>query len=90
MIVDAEMFRREEELHKRWFVAKHDLQTYAYNMRIRAKEAIVKGNFPVELLEKIKCSVKTVVQWLKDNACADADELEDKLQQLKIQCGPLM
>jgi len=69
MVEEASKDKSEEEQLEKKVEAKNALEKYAYNIRNVEKE--------------IEDTIEETIQWLDGNQLAEADELEDKMKELK-------
>ena len=87
MLIDVEKFRRDDEEVKKKRVVKAKLENYIYNMKNRRKEGKVKMN--VKVAADIDEMLDSAEEWLEEDENPDVDEMERKLQSLKLKCVAL-
>ncbi|KAL8090061.1 hypothetical protein AgCh_039505 [Apium graveolens] len=87
MILDAEMYRAEDEEFKRKIKAMNAFEDYAYNLRsaIRAKR-----NLKAADQKKLEEVIKVAIEWVDRNKSAEADEYESKKRELKDICNDII
>ncbi|PPS09157.1 hypothetical protein GOBAR_AA11490 [Gossypium barbadense] len=80
MVQEAEKYKSEDEEHKKKVEAKNALENYAYNMRNTLKMKRL----------KIEGAIDAAINWLDANQLAEADEFEDKMNELESLCNPII
>ncbi|KAM7260255.1 hypothetical protein ACFE04_015996 [Oxalis oulophora] len=90
MVEEAEMYKIEDEEHKKKAQAKNTLEKYAYDMKKMIKDDNIIDKLAKTDRKKIKEAIKEAKQWLKWNQMAEAYEVEDKFKDLVRIWNPIM
>ncbi|GLJ46845.1 hypothetical protein SUGI_0988220 [Cryptomeria japonica] len=90
MVADAEIFRKEDEAMAKKHNAKNNLECYVCNMKSRVREGREKGTMQKSVGEGIMGALNNAEEWLDSNDYAEIDELNAKLNELKLKCKPLI
>merc|ERR1711935_290453 len=91
MVREAEEFADEDKELKERVDARNALEGYAYNMRNQVNdEEKIGGKIGDEDKETIEEAVTETIDWLDENAEAEADELKEKLTELEGVCNPIL
>jgi len=91
MVREAEEFADEDKELKERVDARNGLEGYAYNMRNQVNdEEKIGGKISDEDKETIEEAVTEVIDWLDENAEAEAEELKEKLTELEGVCNPIL
>jgi heat shock protein 5 len=91
MVREAEEFADEDKNLKERVDARNGLEGYAYNMRNQINdEEKLGGKITDEDKETIEEAVTEAIDWLDENAEADADEYKEKLTELEGVCNPIV
>ncbi|KAL6569790.1 70-kilodalton heat shock protein [Orobanche minor] len=69
MVNEAKKYRADDDKFKKKVEAKNALENYAYNMK--------------NVVNEMSEAVEKVIQWLERNQLAEADEFEEKMEELK-------
>ncbi|KAH6762671.1 heat shock protein 70 [Perilla frutescens var. hirtella] len=90
MVVEAEKYKVEDDEHKKKVGAKNALESYAYRMRNTIKDDKIAANIPAEDKMKIEAAFKVTIEWLELNKLAEANEFQDKMEELESVCNPII
>jgi len=91
MVREAEEFAEEDKNLKTKVDARNALEGYAYNMRNQINdEEKLGGKIADEDKETIEEAVTEAIDWLDENAEADAEEYKEKLTELEEKCNPIV
>ncbi|KHG09207.1 Heat shock 70 kDa 1 -like protein [Gossypium arboreum] len=85
-----EVYKSEDEEHKKKVDAKNALENYAYNMRNTVKDEKIGAKLAAADKKKIEDAIDEAIQWLDNNQLAEADEFEDKMKELESICNPII
>ncbi|XP_073132625.1 heat shock cognate 70 kDa protein-like isoform X2 [Henckelia pumila] len=81
---EAELFKAEDEQHRRRVEAKNALENYINNMKSKVKHDM---NFTLNLTYSDKKQIEVAIEkanlWLESNELAGEDELKDKMKQVE-------
>ncbi|KAL6562793.1 hypothetical protein OROHE_005380 [Orobanche hederae] len=72
MVNEAKKYRADDDKFKKKVEAKNALENYAYNMK--------------NVVNEMSEAIEKVIQWLERNQLAEADEFEEKMEELKSVC----
>ncbi|KAF8060359.1 BIP5 [Scenedesmus sp. PABB004] len=89
MVQEAEEFAEQDKAVKAKVDARNALETYAYNMKSTVEDK-AKDKVSPEDKKTVLEAVKEALEWVEENADADADEYKDKLKELEDTCGPVV
>ncbi|TYI07931.1 hypothetical protein ES332_A10G260600v1 [Gossypium tomentosum] len=90
MVQEAEKYKSEDEEHKKKVEAKNALENYAYNMRNTIKDEKIGSKLSPDDKKKIEGAIDAAINWLDANQLAEADEFEDKMNELESLCNPII
>ncbi|XP_041000463.1 heat shock cognate 70 kDa protein-like [Juglans microcarpa x Juglans regia] len=90
MIVDAEIYKVEDDEWRERANSKAALENYAYKMRNNINDQQIGAKVSRTKKKKIRAAINEVIQWLDGMALAGADEFEEKLIGLKLICKPII
>uniref|UniRef100_A0A7N2R9Y2 Heat shock cognate 70 kDa protein n=1 Tax=Quercus lobata TaxID=97700 RepID=A0A7N2R9Y2_QUELO len=93
MVQDAEIYKAEDDEHRKKVNAKNALEKYTYNLRntINNEKIGAKGaKLSRKDKKKIKAAIQPVIEWLDGLQLVDSEEYADKLETLKGICNPIM
>ncbi|XP_026413981.1 probable mediator of RNA polymerase II transcription subunit 37c isoform X2 [Papaver somniferum] len=90
MVQEAEMYKTEDEEHKKKIESKNGLENYAYNMRNTIKDEKIAGKLDPADKKKIEDAIEAAIQWLDTNQLAEAEEFDDKMKDLESLCNPII
>ncbi|XP_026429321.1 probable mediator of RNA polymerase II transcription subunit 37c [Papaver somniferum] len=90
MVQEAEMYKTEDEEHKKKIESKNGLENYAYNMRNAIKDEKIAGKLDPADKKKIEDAIEAAIQWLDTNQLAEAEEFDDKMKELESLCNPII
>ncbi|KPI95977.1 Heat shock protein 68 [Papilio xuthus] len=88
MLEDAEMYKDEDNKQKERIAARHQLETYVFDVKQAVDVAGSKLNSSESSRATEKC--EEILRWLDGNTLAEKEEYEEKLKQVKKLCGPIM
>ncbi|KPJ12929.1 Heat shock protein 68 [Papilio machaon] len=88
MLEDAEMYKDEDNRQKERIAARHQLETYVFDVKQAIDVAGSKLNSSESSRATEKC--EEVLRWLDGNTLAEKEEYEEKLKQVKKLCAPIM
>lgn len=88
LVPEAEIYKLEDEEHKRKVDLRNSFEDYAYSMRDTIN-SIEWTRMPVDK-EKIEDAVNNAIEWLGINELADIDRISDKMNNLEILCNPVI
>ncbi|KAM7257525.1 hypothetical protein ACFE04_013266 [Oxalis oulophora] len=86
MVLEAEMYKIEDENHKKKAEAKNTLENYAHTI----KDPTIIAKLASTDRKKIKDAIKEAEQWLKGNPKAKVYEVEDKMKEFVNICDPII
>ncbi|KAK8487676.1 hypothetical protein V6N11_012731 [Hibiscus sabdariffa] len=89
MVQEPEKCKAEDEEHKKKVEAKNALENYAYNMRNTVKDEKIGPKLDPADKKKIEEAIDGAIQWMDGNQLAEADEFEDKMEELESICNPI-
>ncbi|KAG6665774.1 heat shock cognate 70 kDa protein-like [Carya illinoinensis] len=93
MIVDAEIYKVEDDDCRERAKSKAALENYAYKMRNNINDKQIGAKVSRASKKKIRAAINKAIQWL-DNLdgmeLAGVDEFEEKLIGLKLICKPII
>ncbi|XP_073020590.1 heat shock cognate 70 kDa protein-like [Primulina eburnea] len=91
MLKEAELFKAEDEQHRRNVDAMNAFENYIYSLRSKIKKG---KNFTLTLTisdqRKIELAIEQAKEWLESNQLAGEDEFKDKMKELENICDPIM
>lgn len=82
MVQEAEEFAEQDKAVKAKVDARNQLETYCYSMKSTVEDK-AKDKVSAEDKKTVVDAVKEALEWLEENADADADELKDKLKEVR-------
>ncbi|KZV47854.1 hypothetical protein F511_38531 [Dorcoceras hygrometricum] len=87
MLHEAELFKAEDEQHRRTIESMNALENYIYSLRRKTKND---NNFALTLTisdqRKIELAIEQAKEWLDSNQLAGEDEFKDKMKELASTC----
>ncbi|KAF3794035.1 Heat shock protein [Nymphaea thermarum] len=89
MVRNAEMYRSEDEDHRKKVEARNALERCAYRMRNAMRDRGTISKLTPSEVKKIEDTIQQAFSWLLDNEEAEVDEFEEKMEELKNVCGPI-
>ena len=89
MVQDAELYKREDDEHRKKVRAKEALENYAYDMRNTINDKKIGAKLDPASKKKIEVAIEQVIQWL-GRQLEDAEEYVNKLETLKSICNPII
>eukprot|EP00879_Flechtneria_rotunda_P000830 GHRR01000954.1.p1 GENE.GHRR01000954.1~~GHRR01000954.1.p1 ORF type:complete len:505 (+),score=222.98 GHRR01000954.1:3-1517(+) len=89
MVQEAEEFAEQDKAVKAKIDARNQLETYCYNMKNTVEDK-AKDKVSAEDKKTVLDAVKEALEWVEENADAEADEYKDKLTELEDSCGPIV
>ena len=90
MMADAEKYKKEDEMQREKIAARNRLESYAYSVKQSAEDPNVEGKLNAADLETVKSKTQEVIAWLDGNSLAEKEEYEEKEEDLKRVCSPIM
>ncbi|KAB1217890.1 Heat shock 70 kDa protein [Morella rubra] len=90
IVRDAEIYKVEDDEHRKRAEAKAALENYVYDMRITVNDEKIGARLAPDGKKKIEGAVDQVIKWLEGIQCAEADEFEEKLIGLELICNPII
>ncbi|XP_030931934.1 heat shock cognate 70 kDa protein 2-like [Quercus lobata] len=90
MVQDAEIYKAEDDEHRKKVEAKVTLENYAYDMRNTINDKKIGAKLGLVRKKKINDAVEQVIQWLDGLQLVDSEEYEDKLETLESICNPII
>ena len=91
MVREAEEFAEEDKAAKAKIDARNGLEGYAYSMRNTINDSDKLGDkIDEEDKETIEEAVTATIDWLDENPDADAEEYQEKQQELEEVCNPIV
>ncbi|CAM8948989.1 unnamed protein product [Rhodiola kirilowii] len=90
MVQKAKKFKYDDEEHKKTVEAKNVLEDYSIKMKNAIKDKKKTENMAATDKKKIEGVIEDATKWLDANQFADADEYEEKLQDLESICNPVI
>ncbi|ESO92771.1 hypothetical protein LOTGIDRAFT_190284 [Lottia gigantea] len=89
LVQEAEKYKDEDEKQKRKISARNQLESYVFNV----KQVLDNGGAD-KICDSDKETVKQccdeTIQWLDNNALAEKDEYEHRLDEVQKVCSPIM
>ena len=89
MVKDAEIYKIEDDEHRKKVKAKAALENYAYNMRNTINDEKIGAKLAPAAKKIIKDAVEQAIQWLDDLQLVDSELYDDKLKRLESICNPI-
>ncbi|RZC48011.1 hypothetical protein C5167_040961 [Papaver somniferum] len=88
LVREAEIYKLEDEEHKRKVESRNLFENYAYNM----KDTINSTDWTLAQVDKqkIEDAVNNAIEWLGINELADIEYINDKMKDLEIVCNPII
>lgn len=92
MVKEAEEFADEDKKVKDRVDARNGLESYAYNLKtqLEDEEKGIAGKVEADDKEALQKAVSETLEWLDENASAEAEELKEKLKALEKVANPIM
>ncbi|KAI8566570.1 hypothetical protein RHMOL_Rhmol02G0050800 [Rhododendron molle] len=90
MVQEAEKYKSEDKEHKKKVEAKNALENYAYDMRNTIKDEKNGAKIILADKEKIEAAIEQVTRLLDENQLAEREEYENKMNELKRICNPII
>jgi len=90
MVHDSEIYKAEDEEHKKKVEAKNSLENYAYNIRNTVRDDKIAAKMDPSDKKKIEDAIEHTIQWLDSNQLAEADEFDNKMKELETTCNPII
>ncbi|KAB1217888.1 putative mediator of RNA polymerase II transcription subunit 37e [Morella rubra] len=88
MVRDAEIYKVEDDEHRKRAKAKAALENYVYDMRNTVNDDNIGARLAPAGKKKIEGAIDQVIKWLEGIQLAEADEFEEKLIGLELICNP--
>lgn len=89
MVKEAEVFADEDTRIKDRISAKNEFDVYMHALKAALGEDL-KGKLNEEDMDRIKEAMQDGQQWMDANPEADADEIQEKNQEVQGICGPIV
>ncbi|XP_031485420.1 heat shock cognate 70 kDa protein-like isoform X1 [Nymphaea colorata] len=86
MVRDAEWYRSEDERYRKKIEARNTLENYAYRMRNTMRNERADTNLSYAEVRNIEDMIQHVLSWLLDHEEAEANEFEEKMNELRSVC----
>ncbi|KAM3745876.1 hypothetical protein ACB098_06G160800 [Castanea mollissima] len=90
MVQDAEIYKAEDEEHKKNVKAMVALVDYAYNLRKTINDKKIGAKLAPASKQKMEEAIEQVIEWLDGLQIMDSEEYEDKLETLESTCNPII
>ncbi|KAI3750450.1 hypothetical protein L2E82_21087 [Cichorium intybus] len=90
MVKDAEMFRIEDEEHRKKVEAYNDLEKYAYSMKNKVMDPSVVSRLRYADLKTMETAIELAISWLDANDVGDVTVLVEKKKALESVCNPFI
>ncbi|CAM8954849.1 unnamed protein product [Rhodiola kirilowii] len=90
MVQEANKFKSDDEKHKKTVEAKNALEGYLIKMRNAIKNKKKTESMADSDKKKIEGVIEGATKWLDGNQLADADEYEEKLNNLESICNAII
>jgi len=91
MVKEAEEFAEEDASQRKIVEARNKLEGYAYNMKNQINdEEKIGGVISDEDKETIEEAVTEAIDWLDSNPEAEAEEYDEKFEELEKTCSPIV
>jgi len=92
MVREAEEYAEQDKEVKRKIDARNGLESYLYNLKnmLSDDESGVADKISESEKEELENEINEALDWLDENADADADEYEDKLKEVESIANPIM
>lgn len=88
MLSEAEKYKEEDEKQRQRVAARNQLEGYVFSVKQSVDEAGSKLSEEDKRAARSECD--SALRWMDSNTVADKDELEHKLQEVQLVCGPIM
>uniref|UniRef100_H2ZDZ8 Heat shock protein family A (Hsp70) member 2 n=1 Tax=Ciona savignyi TaxID=51511 RepID=H2ZDZ8_CIOSA len=88
MLADAEKYKEEDNKQVERLKARNDLESYMYSCKNAAEEAGDK--ISSDDRERVVQMCNETQKWLDGNSLAEKEEFEEKMNQVKKCCSPVM
>ncbi|XP_050250448.1 heat shock cognate 70 kDa protein-like [Quercus robur] len=89
MVKDAEIYKVEDDEHRKKVKAKEALENYAYNMRNTINDEKIGAKLAPAAKKNIKDAVEQAIQWIDDLHLVESELYDDKLKWLESICNPI-
>jgi heat shock protein 5 len=91
MLASAEEFADEDAALKAKIDARNQLEGYAYSMKSQVQdEEKLGGKLEEDDKEAVEEAIQEALQWLEENPEADADEVNERRQELEETVNPIV
>ncbi|KAI3507379.1 hypothetical protein L1887_22364 [Cichorium endivia] len=90
MVKDAEMFRIEDEEHRKKVEAYNDLEKYAYSMKNKVMDPSVVSRLRYADLKTMETAIELAISWLDAYDGGDVTVLVEKKKALESVCNPFI
>ncbi|XP_027111017.1 heat shock cognate 70 kDa protein isoform X1 [Coffea arabica] len=90
MVLVAEKYKFEEEMYKKKVEARNTLEIFAYRMKKTIMNEKITAKLPPADKKKIENAIELAIQWLDSHQLVEVDEFEDKMEELKRICKPII
>ncbi|KZV35313.1 hypothetical protein F511_40733 [Dorcoceras hygrometricum] len=91
MLRDAEIFKAQDEQHRRRVEAKNALENYLYDTKSKIENDL---SFALELSysdrKKMKGAIELATLWLESNQLVGEKQFQDKRKEVKSICDPII
>ena len=88
MVNEAEQYKEEDQKQKEKIEARNKLENYVFSVKQATREAGDKVSS--EDKDKVTQLCDECMKWFDNNALAEKDEIEHKMEELQKQCSPIM
>ena len=88
MVNEAEKYKEEDQKQKEKIEARNKLENYVFSVKQTTREADDK--LSSEDKDKVTQLCDECMKWFDNNALAEKDEIEHKMDELQKQCSPIM
>ena len=88
MVNEAEQYKEEDQKQKEKIEARNNLENYVFSVKQATREADDK--LSSEDKDKATQLCDECMKWFDNNALAEKDEIEHKMEELQKQCSPIM
>ncbi|KAG8438129.1 hypothetical protein GDO86_008715 [Hymenochirus boettgeri] len=90
MVLEAEMYRSDDEAQREKIAAENSLESYAFNMKSTMEDDNVEDKMGESDRKAIIDKCKEVIAWLEQNELAEKEEYTKKQQDLEKLCNPII
>nr|WJK72279.1 HSP70 [Paeonia lactiflora] len=90
MVKEAEMYKSEDEKHRKRVLAKNALDYYTYKLRNTIRNKVIDSKLDPADRKTIEDVFNGAIEWMDSNPMTGADVFEAKLKELEGICDPII